>query len=94
MVMNGREKGKTGKVMTVMPKQNRIILDGLNLVRRHQKARGVARQAGIIDKEAPIQISNVMVVCPNCGKPTRIGYVVGEDGRKSRSCKKCEGVFD
>ncbi|GIW12458.1 MAG: 50S ribosomal protein L24 [Dehalococcoidia bacterium] len=94
MIMVGREKGKQGKVSRVIPKEQRLIVEGHNLVRRHQKARGVARQAGIIEKEAPIHVSNVMVVCPNCGKPTRVGFFIDEAGRKSRQCKKCEGVFD
>ncbi|MFN8532071.1 MAG: 50S ribosomal protein L24 [Dehalococcoidia bacterium] len=93
LITNGREKGKQGKVSRVIPKEHRVVIEGHNIVRRHQKATGVARQAGIIDKEAPLDISNVMVICPNCGKPTRIGYQIDEQGQKSRQCKQCQGVF-
>ncbi len=93
-VIAGREKTKQGKVQRVLPKEKRLFVEGLNFVKRHQKAMGVARQAGIIDKEAPLPISNVMLVCPSCGRPTRVGHEISEDGRKLRACKKCEGVFE
>lgn len=93
LITNGREKGKQGKVSRVIPKEQRVIIEGLNLVKRHTKPRGQARRGGIIDKEAPLHISNVMVICPNCGRPTRIGYFIDDQGRKSRQCKKCQGVF-
>lgn len=93
-VMTGKERGKEGRVLYVIPKEQRLLIEGINLVKRHMKlrpARGRAGQeGGIIEKEAPLQISNVQIVCPSCG-PTRIGYKVPESGQKTRVCRKCSG---
>jgi large subunit ribosomal protein L24 len=93
-VMTGKERGREGRVLTVSPKDDRILIEGVNLVKRHMKlrsARGRAGQeGGIIQKEAPIRISNVQIVCPSCG-PTRVGYKLLGEGRKSRICRKCGG---
>ena len=93
-IMTGKERGKEGRVLYVMPDEGRLLVEGVNLVKRHTKlrsARGRAGQeGGIIEKEAPIQISNVQLVCPSCG-PTRIGYEILSDGTKSRVCRKCGG---
>ena len=88
VVLTGRERTKRAKVRQVLPKQDRVILAETNLVKRHSKpgTRG-ARQAGIIDIEAPLHISNVMLVCPHCNRPTRVGHKVNETGRKTRACK-------
>lgn len=93
-VIAGKEKGKTGKVIVVIPKKERIIIEKINLVKRHTKPRGAAGQGGIIEKEGAIHISNVMVVCPKCGSAVRFGYKLLEDGSKARVCKKCEEVID
>lgn len=93
-VIAGKEKGKTGKVIVVLPKKERIIIEKINLVKRHTKPKGAAGQGGIIEKEGAIHISNVMVVCPKCGSAVRFGYKLLEDGSKSRVCKKCEEVID
>lgn len=88
-IMTGKDSGKRGRVRAVLPKENRVVVESLNLYKRHLK-RGRARQTGIIEFEAPIQASNVMVVCTNCDKPTRIGYDFQEDGTKIRICKHCD----
>src|SRR5579885_1333499 len=91
LVIAGREKGKRARVRQVLPKENRVILVETNIVKRHAKPgiRG-ARQAGIIDIEAPLHISNVMLVCPHCNKPTRVGHRLLPNGSKVRMCKKCQ----
>ncbi|MBF8250391.1 MAG: 50S ribosomal protein L24 [Deltaproteobacteria bacterium] len=93
-VIAGKEKGKTGKVIVVLPKKERVIIEKINLVKRHTKPKGAAGQGGIIEKEGAIHISNVMVVCPKCNSAVRFGYKLLEDGNKVRVCKKCEEVID
>ncbi|KAB0669345.1 50S ribosomal protein L24 [Oryzomonas sagensis] len=88
MVVAGKEKNKTGKVLKLLPKKNGVIVEGLNLVKRHVKARG--NEAGAIkEKEAAIHISNVMPYCPKCAKPVRTKITVLENGEKQRNCVKC-----
>ena len=91
--MTGKDRGKEGRILAVFPKNDRIIIEGVNLVKRHLKlraARGRAGQeGGIITKEAPVHVSNVQIVCPSCG-PTRVGYEL-KDGSKTRVCRKCAG---
>ena len=98
-VIAGEDKNKTGKVQKVFPETGRIIVEKVNMVKKHQKPRGQGMPGGIIEKEAPISASNVMVICPKCGKPTRIGHVFIEgegkaSRRKRRVCKQCKAVFD
>ena len=94
MVIAGRDKGKRGKIQRVMPDGGKVLVDGVNIVKRHQRAgAGGARQAGIIDKEMPINASHLKLLFPACNKPTRIAIKVLEGGRKSRMCKKCEGML-
>lgn len=88
-VRKGRERGKTGKVREVRPDEGRAIVADVNIVKKHVKPGGQARQAGIIEIEAPLQLANLQLVCSKCGKPTRIGYRILEDGTRSRFCKKC-----
>ena len=92
MVIRGRDKGKRGKVQRILA--STVLVEGVNMVKRHMKAGQGARQAGIIDKEMPIDSSKLMPICPSCNEPTRIGYKVLDDGSKSRVCKKCEGMFN
>ena len=102
MVITGEDSNKknnTGKVQKVFPENGKIIVEGMNMVKKHQKPRGQGMPGGIIEKEAAIDASNVMVVCPKCGKPTRIGHVFIEgegkaSRRKRRVCKECKAVFD
>ena len=93
-VIAGKEKGKTGKVIMVLPKKERIIVEKINFVKRHTKPKGAAGQGGIIEKEGAIHISNVMVVCPKCDTAVRFSYKILEDGNKVRFCKKCEEIID
>lgn len=88
-VIAGKDKGKEGKVTVVMPSENKVIVEGVAMVKRHQKARMQGQESGIINKEAAIDASNVMRVCSVCGKASRTGIKVLEDGSKSRYCKKC-----
>ena len=94
LVITGRNKGKRGRVISVLPKKQKVIVEGVNVKKKHMKPNKQYQQGGIIEKESPIYISNVMLVCPKCDKPTRIGNTLLEDGRKLRSCKKCKEVMD
>ncbi len=88
VVLSGKDKGKQGKVLSADPEGRKVIVEGVNVAKRHQKARRQEEQSGIIKKETPIYVSKVMLVCPKCGKPTRVGHSV-VDGKKVRACKKC-----
>ena len=93
LVITGKDKGKTGKVLEVFPKNNRVLVEGINIVSKHKKARTQQEQSAIIKKNAPIDASNVMVVCPVCGKATRVAHKE-IDGKKARVCKKCSASLD
>jgi large subunit ribosomal protein L24 len=93
-VIAGKDKGKTGKVMRLVPKKDRAIVEKINMVKRHMKPSQQNRQGGILEKEAPIAISNLMLVCSKCTDPTRVGYKILDDDRKVRFCKKCGEVLD
>jgi large subunit ribosomal protein L24 len=93
-VIAGKEKGKSGKVMRVIPKKDRAIVEKLNIVKRHLKPSQQSRQGGILEREAPIQMSNLMLICSKCTDPTRVGFRILEDNRKVRYCKKCNEVID
>lgn len=94
LVTAGKEKGKKGRVLSVMPSKSRMIVEKVNIIKRHMKPSRKYSQGGIIEKEAPLHRSNVMLVCPKCNKPTRIAGMVMESGRKVRVCKKCKEVID
>jgi large subunit ribosomal protein L24 len=94
IVLSGKNKGKSGRVLSVLPSKQRVIIEGLNMVKRHMKPSKRYKQGGIIEKEAPMHISNVMLVCQKCSKPTRVGSVVLGNGKKMRACKKCKEVID
>lgn len=93
-VISGKDKGKRGKVLRVIPKENKVIVENVNMVKRHQRPIPQLREGGIIEREAPIYASKVMVVCPACDKRTRVGYKFTEDGKKVRYCKKCGEIID
>ncbi len=93
-VIAGKDKGKSGKVLRLIPKKDRVIVEKINMVKRHMKPSQQSRQGGILEKEAPIHISNLMLICSKCTDPTRVGYKVLDDNRKVRYCKKCEEVID
>lgn len=94
IVLTGRNNGKSGRVLSVMPSKEKVIVEGLNIVKRHMKPSKKYAQGGIIERESPLHISNIMLMCPKCNKPTKIGNAVLEDGRKLRTCKKCKEVID
>jgi large subunit ribosomal protein L24 len=93
-VLSGRERGKQGKVSRVIPKEDRVVVDGVNLRKRHVRPRRPGEQAGIIEFPAPLHLSNVAVVCPKCAKGTRVGFRYLEDGTKVRYCKRCDETLD
>ena len=88
VVLSGRDKDKEGKVLSADPKNGKVIVEGVLVASRHQKPRKQGEEGGIIQRETPIYASKVMLICPKCGKPTRVGHTV-IDGEKVRACKKC-----
>lgn len=94
LVIAGKDKGKTGKVRQALPKQDRVIVDGMNIVKRHTRPRPNVRQAGIIEREMPIHISNIVLVCSKCDHPARVGYKRLDDGSRVRVCRRCGEVLD
>jgi large subunit ribosomal protein L24 len=89
-VLSGKHRGKRGVVMRAMPKIGKVVVEGANMAKRHTKPRGATMQGGIIDKDMPLPVSSVAIVCPACG-PSRIGVREDDQGRKIRFCKKCGG---
>lgn len=94
MVVTGRERGKTGKVLRVMGDGGLVLIERLNLVKRHMKPRGMQAPGGIVEKEAPLHISNIMLMCDRCNAPVRVGRRQFEDGRRARVCRRCGDVLD
>ena len=94
VVIAGKDKGKEGNVIAAFPEQNKVIVEGVAVAKKHQKARMQGQASAIIDKEMPIAASNVMRVCPKCGKPARVGVKVFDDGSKAKFCKKCGETFN
>ncbi|UCH51141.1 MAG: 50S ribosomal protein L24 [Chloroflexota bacterium] len=94
LVIAGKDRGKKGKVRKALPKKDKVIVEGVNMIKRHSRARREARQAGIIELEAPLDISNVMLICNKCNKPARVGFRFLADGRKARFCRSCHEVID
>jgi len=92
-VITGKDKGKTGKVLRVLPKKGRVIVENINLIYKHMRPSQQLQQGGIIKREGPIEITNLMLVCNKCSKPIRVGFTLLEDGRKVRVCKKCGEVM-
>jgi len=93
-ILSGRDKGRQGEVIRVMPTEDRALVQGVNLVKRHQKATGVGNRGGINEKEAPIHLSNLSLIDPKSGKPTRVGFKVLEDGKKVRVARASGEVLD
>ncbi len=98
LITTGKDKGKRGTVSRAMPQLNKVIVEGINLVKKHTRPQGQVRQGGIIEKAMPIQVSNTMLVCTECGQPTRVGIerrVMGADQKERpvRVCKKCHKVI-
>ncbi len=94
IVISGKEKGKDGRVLAVMPKKERVLVERVNMIKRHMKPSRRYTQGGIIEKEGPLHISKVMLVCPRCQTPTRTASRILGDGKKVRLCKRCKEVID
>ena len=94
MVIAGKERGKIGKVLRVLPQENRALVERLNLVKRHMKPRGPQSPGGILEKEATIHLSNLMPMCERCNAPVRIGTRLLQDGSKARFCRRCKELLD
>lgn len=93
MVVTGKDRNKTGKIQQILPKKDGVLVEGINIVKRHTRARG-SEAGGIIEKEAPVHISNVMIYCGKCRKAVRTRTSVLDDGKKARVCVKCGEAFD
>ena len=94
LVVTGKDRGKRGRVLRVVPDRNRVVVEGVNVIKRHTRPNPQRNiKGGIVEREASLNVSNVQLVCPACGKPTRIGHSTQGD-RKVRVCRKCEGVVD
>jgi large subunit ribosomal protein L24 len=93
-IMAGKDRGKRGQVRIVMPKEQRVVVAGLNIAKRHRRQRTMQEASAIVEIEAPLHISNVQVVCRSCSKAVRVGFKMLEDGRKVRSCKACGEAID
>src|SRR5207249_2319323 len=95
LVITGKDRGKRGRVLKVLPDKNRLVIEGVNMIKRHTKPNpGKNIKGGIVEREASLHASNVQLVCPECGIQTRVGRKILGDGRKVRICRKCEGVVD
>ncbi|MBI2469153.1 MAG: 50S ribosomal protein L24 [Candidatus Rokubacteria bacterium] len=94
VVIAGKEKGKRGKVLVVLPEKERVIVERVNFVKRHQRPTQKVKQGGIIEREGSLHISNVMLLCGKCDKPTRTSVQVLADGRRARVCRKCNEIVD
>ena len=93
IVLSGKDKGKKGKIVVAMPREGKVIVEGVNVATCHTKPRKQGETGGIVRKEIPIRADKVMLVCPKCGKPTRVGHKLLDDGSKLRLCKKSSETF-
>jgi large subunit ribosomal protein L24 len=94
MIIAGKERGTTGKILKVLSEKDRAIIERLNLVKRHTKPRGPQQPGGIVEKEASIHVSNLMLMCDRCNAPVRYGHKVLGDGKKVRICRRCGETID
>ena len=95
IIVTGKDRGKRGRVLKVLPERNRIVIEGMNFIKRHTRPNPQQNiKGGIVERESSLHASNVQIVCPECSAPTRIGHRLLGDGRKVRICRKCDGVID
>ena len=95
LVLGGKDRGKTGRVLRIIPSRGRVIVENVNVIRRHTRPNPQRNiQGGVVERESPLDISNLMVICRECSKPTRVGYSLLSDGTKVRVCRKCGGTID
>lgn len=93
MVMAGKDKGRKGKIEKVFPQSAKVLLPGINLVKKHVRPQGEGKPGGIVDQAKPLPVSNVALWCPKCNQPTRVGYQVDKKGDKHRLCHKCQAII-
>jgi large subunit ribosomal protein L24 len=93
-VVSGKERGKRGKVLRLLPERGRVIVEKVNMIKKHQRPTQKLRQGGIIEREGSLDLSNVMVICPKCDRPTRTGVQLLTEGKKVRVCKRCSEIVD
>lgn len=93
-VITGNDRGRVGTVLQVFPKEHRIVVKGVQMITRHLRPSAKHREGGIVQQEGTLALSNVLLVCPECDRPTRVGFVVTEAGEKLRQCKQCKKTFD
>lgn len=94
-VIGGRDRGKTGRVLSVQARKNAVVVEHANIIKRHTRPNPAKNiKGGIVEREAPINVSNVMIVCPSCGKATRVGRTQLPDGTRARACRRCEATLD
>jgi len=93
-MLTGKDKGRQGKVIRVLTKKKKVLVEGINKVKKHVKARGKDQPGGIIELEKPVWLAKVALVCPHCKKPTRVGFQLNKAGDKLRICRKCQGLID
>ena len=94
IVISGKERGKTGKVLRVLPKKDAVVIERVNMVKRHLKPRGPQQPGGIVEKEASLRLSNIMMMCDKCNAPVRVGRKILADGKKIRICRRCSEAID
>ena len=94
MVISGRERGKTGKVLRVLPKKDAVVIERVNMVKRHSRPRGPQQPGGIVEKEASVHIANIMMMCDKCNAPVRVGRKPLADGKRIRICRRCGEALD
>ncbi len=94
LVIAGKDVGKQGSVRRVLPREGRLVVQGINMIKRHQKPQAQGTQAGIIEREAPLNISNVVLICKNCSRPARVSFALRPDGVKARLCRRCGEFID
>ncbi len=93
-VIAGKDKGRVGKILKVFRETNQVVVERINMIKKHQKAKDASQPGQIIEREAPIQCSNVMIVCPECSETVRMGFKILDDGAKTRMCKKCQATIE
>ncbi len=94
VVLSGKDRGKKGKVLRVLPNDDKVVVQGIHMIKKHQRPTATVREGGIVEREAPIYASKLMVVCPSCDTPTRVSHKRVEDGKSVRVCKKCGELID
>ncbi len=93
-VISGKEQGKSGRVLKVLPEKEKVIIEKINFIKKHTRPHGQQRRGGIVEKEAPLHVSNIALLCEKCNKAVRIGHRILEDKKKARFCRKCGEIFD